>query len=322
MRAILALAVAALAAFLYGDEGAPKVSGPRPPAAGVRFSAADVPFLPKGAPKAPASAALRILPGKNMAFVTAALDGCECTLLFDTGATHTTFDIGFMKREFPKKQLGDVALAGVTNVEGAPKVFHADSLKVGEAEFMDFDVMALDIAHLVPGIGVKIDGVLGMNVIGRVPSLTSFGAAKVVFAPSGADCAGFGEGIARFRGDAMSVAVVPALGERKFGLIVDSAASFTFLDKSLGWPSTGEPVNLGAVDVNGGAAMAAERGRKGKLKLGIDVEMAPLLVGAPMNRIGADTLLAYDMLVDLAQVRFRKFRGAEAAPAKGGEERK
>jgi len=262
------------------------------------------------APKAPAEVKLRVLPGKNMAFATATLEGRECNLLFDTGATHTTFDMGFVRRELPDVKLENVVLCGVSNVEGAPKIFRAHSLKIGEAEFRELDAMALDISGLTPGIGVKVDGVLGMDVIGRVPALVSFGAGKVVFAPGKEDCEGFGEGIARFRGDPLSVAMVPEIGGRKFGLIVDSAATFTFLDKSLGWPSTGEPVGIGAVDVNGKGAIKAEKGRTDKLKLGIDVEISPLLVAEPMNRIGADTLLAYDMLVDLGQVRFRKFKDA------------
>ena len=275
---------------------------------GVRFSAADRPFLPKGAPKVQAAVKLRILPGKNMAFADATLEGHACTLLFDTGATHTTFDIGFIRRELPNVKLEVVSLAGESNVEGAPKIFHARSLKLGEAEFREFDAMALDISGLTSGIGVRVDGVIGMNVIGCVPALVSFGADRVVFMPGKEECDGFGEGIARFRGDPMSVAVVPTIGDKKFGLIVDSAATFTFLDKSLGWPSTGESVGIGAVDVNGNGAIKAEKGRTEKLKLGMDVEISPLLVAEPMNRIGADTLLAYDMLVDLRQVRFRKFK--------------
>ena len=273
------------------------------------------PFLPQVAPKSPACAKLRILPGKNMAFVSAKLDGRECNLLFDTGATHTTFDIGFLKRELPGKKLGEVKLAGVTNVEGMPKIFQVGSLKIGEAEFRDFHAMALDISHLAPGIGAKVDGILGMNVIGCVPALVSFGASKVVFSPVDADCAGFGGGIARLRGDPMSVAMVPVLNGKKFGLIVDSASSLTFLDKSLGWPSSGEKFAMGAVDVNGGSSLAAEKGVAGKLGLGTDVEIAPLLVGEPINRIGADTLLAYDMLLDFAQVKFRRCAAPRSAGA-------
>jgi len=300
MKHVLSLLLVLLSSVLVGADDS-----------GVRFSEPDKPFLPKVAPKAPAEVKLRILPGKNMAFATATLEGRKCTLLFDTGATHTTFDIGFLRRELPDVKLEGVTLAGVSNVEGAPKIFHAHSLKLGEAEFREFDAMALDISGLTPGIGVKVDGVIGMNVIGCVPALVSFGAGKVVFVPDKGECGGFGEGIARFKGDPMSVAMVPTINGKKFGLIVDSAATFTFLDKSLGWPSTGEFVGIGAVDVNGKGSIKAERGRTEKLGLGTDVEISPLLVAEPMNRIGADTLLAYDMLVDFRQVRFRKFKKVE-----------
>ena len=280
----------------------------------VDQGAADRAFLPLVAPKSPARTELAILPRKNMVFVQASLDGRACTLLFDTGATHTTFDVGFLKRELPEVKLGDVMLAGETNVEGVPKIFRVKSLKMGEAEFRGFHAMALDIAHLGTGIGTNVDGVVGMNVIGRVPALVSLGSRKVVFAPSPDDVAGFGEGIARIASDPFSIAMAASFGEKKFGIIVDSAATFTFLGKSTGWPSTGEPAGIGALDVNGRSSLAAEKGRRGSLRLGSDVEISPLLVAAPMNRIGSDTLLAYDMLVDSAAVRFRRCRKEADAP--------
>lgn len=269
---------------------------------------ADGAFVPQAAPKSPAAAKLSILPRRNMAFVKGALDGRECNLLFDTGATHTTFDVGFVRRELPGTRLGDVMLAGETNVEGVPKIFRAKSLKIGEAEFRDFHAMALDISHLATRIGTNIEGIVGMNVIGRVPALVSFGARRVVFAPGPEDLAGFagGRGAARVADDPFSVAMQASLGERTFPVIVDSAATFTFLGKSTGWPSTGEPAGIGAVDVNGGSSIAAEKGRRGSLRLGSEaLEISPLLVPAPMNRIGADALLSYDMLVESARVRFR-----------------
>lgn len=285
--------------------------------------AADRAFFPLVAPKQPAKAELSILPRKNMAFVKAALDGRECTLLFDTGATHTTFDIGFVKRELPGVKLGEVMLAGETNVGGVPKIFRAKSLKIGEAEFRGFHAMALDISQLGPRIGTNVEGIVGMNIIGRVPALVSFGGRKVVFSPGPEDLAWFsgGRGAARIAEDPFSVALNASYGGRTFPVIVDSASTFTFLGKSTGWPSTGEAAGIGAVDVNGGASIAAEKGCKGILQLGEkksglgalmlgeNVEISPLLVASPMNRIGADTLLSYDMLVDSAGVvRFRRRR--------------
>ena len=279
---------------------------------GVRVKPFDVPFVPATAPKARASAKLDVLKGRNMPFVAATLEGRKCNLLFDTGATHTTFDIGFVRRELPEAKLEAVVLAGATNVEGAPRIFRVGSMKLGDAEFGGFSAMALDISHLVPGIGAKVDGIVGMNVIGRVPSLVSLGSGEVVFAPGQDDLAGFGKGIARSVDDPFSVAVAPSYGGKRFALIVDSASSLTFLGRSLGWPSSGKAVNLGAVEVNGSTSLAVEAGLAGKLSLGEEVEVSPLLFDEPVGRIGADTLLRYDMLVDASQARFRKREKAQA----------
>lgn len=259
---------------------------------------ADKPFVPASAPKARATARLSVLPRKNMPFVSATLDGKKCNLLFDTGATHTTFDIGFIRRELPETKLGDVMLTGTTNVEGAPKIFHAHSLRMGDAEFREFEAMALDISHLMPGIGVKVDGIVGMNVIGRVPALVSLGSGKVVFNPSAAERSVFGKGIARVQEHRFSVALLPSFNGKQFPLIVDSASTLTFLSKSFGWPSAKKKVNIGTVQVNGSSALSTEEGAPGKLALGEDVEITPMLADEPLSRIGADALLEYDMLIE------------------------
>jgi len=279
-------------------------------ARGVRLSSFDIPFVPTNAPRSRVSVGLRVIPGKNMPFVSATLNGRECNLLFDTGATHTTFDIGFMRRALPEVRLDHVVLGGDTNVEGAPKIFHVDSLKLGDAAFGGFEAMALDISHLVPGIGVKVDGIVGMNVIGRVPALVSLGSGKAVFLPGRDDLVGFGRGIARSVSDPFTVALAPKYNGKAVPLIVDSAASLTILGTAVGWPSAKKTLDIDAVEVNGKSEITTDTGVPGKLALGEDVEIAPVLVDELISRIGADTLLKYDMLVDEVQARFRKCGGA------------
>ena len=115
-------------------------------AVAVPAFAGRVPFLPETAPTNDTHVAVRVL-GNNMPIVRGEVDGKPCTLLFDTGATHTTLDRGFVERELKEHKLEKVVLAGVTNVEGLPSLVHAGSFKVGVAEFGDFDVMVLDISH-------------------------------------------------------------------------------------------------------------------------------------------------------------------------------
>ncbi len=268
------------------------------------ISDVDRPFVPEAAPKSRIVVPVSVLPRKNMPFVTGTLGGKKCNLLFDTGATHTTFDIGFIRRELPETKLGEVMLAGKTNVAGAPKIFHVDSLKLGDAEFREFEAMALDISHLMPGIGVKVDCIVGMNVIGRIPALVSLGSGEVVFNPTQEETAAFGKGIAREMGHPFSVALLPTFNGKQFPLIVDSAASLTFLSKSIGWPSSKESVNIGAVEVNGSSGLSSEVGLRGKLVLGEEVEVTPMLADEQVGRIGADALLEHDMLIESANVRF------------------
>ena len=104
-------------------------------------------------------------------------------------------------------------------------------------------------------------------------------------------------------------------------MIVDSASSLTFLNRALGWPSSESRADIGAVHVNGSSSLAAERGKPGVLALGADVVISPMLVGEPLSRIGADTLLLHDMLVEPTRVRFRRRASAEGAPAEGAGKR-
>ena len=264
-----------------------------------------VPFLPETAPTNDTPVAVRVL-GNNMPIVRGEVDGKPCTLLFDTGATHTTLDRGFVERELKDHKLEMVVLAGVTNVEGLPSLVHADSFKVGVAEFCDFDVMVLDISHFPKGIGEKIDGVIGMNVVGRVTTLVSLGAGEVVFAPARARLAGFTNAVDRAESDPFSIALKARYGEKEIPLIVDSAASMTFLGRETGWPATEAKVEISATDVNGsGSSLAPMVGKPGELVLGIPLSISPMVVAEPMNRIGADTLLKYDLLIGWRRVAFR-----------------
>lgn len=267
---------------------------------------AGLPFLPATAPERSAVAEIQLVPGRLMPLVKCKVDGRDAVMIFDTGATHTTFDVGFVKRVLPGTKFEKVVLGGVTNVAGEPSLFHVSSLKVGEAEFGDFDAMVLDLSHFAPEMAGRIDGIVGMNVIGRVATFVSLGSRRVVFSPGDDVRRRFGKMAKRRRDDPFSVALDAVVGEKKFTLIVDSASSFTFLDAALGWPSTGRKEAFGTLDVNGGGGISAERGEPGELALGESVRIAPLLVRTPMNRIGADTLLKYDMLVDFGRVGFCK----------------
>ena len=70
-----------------------------------------------------------------MPLVEAEVDGAKCTFLLDTGATHTTFDLAFVKKNLPNATLTPVAMMAETNVEGAPRYMRVKSMKLGSADY-------------------------------------------------------------------------------------------------------------------------------------------------------------------------------------------
>ena len=268
------------------------------------------PFWSATAPTNEVRVSMMVLEGRNMPFVQAKLNGVDCTLLLDTGATHTTFDLGFVKGALPDAKLQPVMLMGDSNVEGAPVYFQAESLEIGGAKFGDFGAMALNLSHIPASMGVKVDGILGMNTIGRVPFVLSLSKGEVVFCPGEEAHKGFDKWTTRFPGDPMSIMLKAVNDGKAFGMIVDSGASMTFLLSATGWPTTGEKADFSAIDINGSTGLAPQRGESGRLVVGRDLalEISPLVVDSrdpSMNRIGSDTLRRYDMIVDGFKVSFR-----------------
>ena len=58
---------------------------------------------------------------------------------------------------------------------------------------------------------------------------------------------------------------------------------------------------------DGDSDLKPVQGETGTLTLGVPLQITPLLVPSPMNRIGADTLRRYDLLIERRAVAFRPF---------------
>ncbi len=303
------MAIAAVASMTcMADDAVQSQKGDKPTRATAEAGTQGDPFRSATAPRKERRIRLKMLPRNNMPLVEAEVEGTKGIFLLDTGATHTTFDLAFVKKNMPNAKLAPVAMMAESNVEGAPHYMRVKSMKLGEAEFCDFGAMALDISHLHASIGTKVDGILGMSTIGRVPCIVAFGAGEIVFAPGKESIAGFGRPVRRSLSDPMSVLVPVKFGERTVEVLVDSGASCTFLSRDTGWPTTGEAANLPAVDINGKAELAPLVGKKGVLPVGDGIEVSPLVVSAPINRIGSDVLKEYDMLIAGPYVAFRPRR--------------
>lgn len=293
-------------------------------AAASAFAAPEVdimlrPFVPRSAPTNEVRVAVDVRPGNRMPLVECTVDGRPATMIFDTGASHTTLDVGFVARELLGRALQKVAMVGSTNVERQPSLVHAASLNVGEAEFADFDLMALDLSHLRKSVGARVDGIIGMNVIGRTMTLVSLGSGEVVFAPVRTRLAGFEKPVDRVRQaafggrpDPFSIDIDAEYNGRRLPLFVDSASSITVVEQASAWPAADKEVEIDAADVNsGGNGVKSRRGEPGEIMAGVPLRLEPEVVPDGVlyrdgrGRIGADTLLRYDMLVGASRVAFR-----------------
>ena len=98
------------------------------------------------------------------------VNGVPCNLIVDTAASHTTFDIKFIKKNFPGLPLEDVQIAPGSNVRAAPRLFAMRSFSMGGLHIKNFFGLALDLTPLQKDMQVKIDGILGINYLGFSPS--------------------------------------------------------------------------------------------------------------------------------------------------------
>lgn len=101
------------------------------------------------------------------------VNGVPCNLIVDTAASHTTFDIKFIKKNFPGLPLEDVQIAPGSNVRAAPRLFAMRSFSMGGLHIKNFFGLALDLTPLQKDMQVKIDGILGINYLGFSPFLLS-----------------------------------------------------------------------------------------------------------------------------------------------------
>ncbi|MBR0196694.1 MAG: retropepsin-like domain-containing protein [Kiritimatiellae bacterium] len=256
--------------------------------------------------------------GGAMPLIEGELEGKKCVLIFDTGATHTTFDANFIRENFPQKKLEKVLLGGTTNVESSPELAHADKLKLGEAQFDNFDIMVLDLGGVARDSGNRVDGVLGMNVIGTGRTLVSLGGGEIIFGASKESREGFAPAkrVALYDPLTLTLAVKP-MGEKQGDaprpIIIDSGSSFTFLDEGFGWPKGEAKHEIMARDVNGRSMLEPAEGQKGNLKFldGGEISIKPLISQEPLNRIGVDTLRVYDMLIEPRCIGFRPHKAKE-----------
>ena len=102
------------------------------------------------------------------------VNGVPCNLIVDTAASHTTFDIKFIKKNFPGLPLEDVQIAPGSNVRAAPRLFAMRSFSMGGLHIKEASsALPWILLPCKKDMQVKIDGILGINYLGFSPFLLS-----------------------------------------------------------------------------------------------------------------------------------------------------
>ena len=235
---------------------------------------------------------LAVRPGNNMHLADATVEGVPCRLLVDTGATHTTFDLGFVTNRLPKAELRDVQLLGTTNVRTPPKFFSYKTFRLGEHVFASEGAMAIPLDMLAPSVGARVDGILGMSDLSSVDFILRDD--ELVLGPTEAERQGFGPDV-RKGGDVTRPFVSGTHDGREIPFLVDSGSSFTFVKEGLWKPST-NAVALAATEVSGKTGIRPRIGEEGVLELGVPLTLTPMISGHEPNYLGADLLKRCDIL--------------------------
>lgn len=90
------------------------------------------------------------------------VNGKPCRMVIDTGATHTILDQAWVEKNFPNdKKYPD------SRVGSNFQLYQIKQLCFGENKFNHFLSLIGDLSQLNTTFGKKIDGILGMNVMGQ-----------------------------------------------------------------------------------------------------------------------------------------------------------
>ncbi len=239
---------------------------------------------------------LTVHPTNLLQTLQAELNGVPCTLLFDTGASHTTFDRGFIEKHFPTLKQYAIQVNADTNVKTQPTVVGIASLTLGKAELTDFYAMTLPLEHL----GIKVDGILGMNSMAYAPFILDIGAQKVTWQPKGTSLPDGAVALPTLQVGSETIRVVAQIGDETLPVLIDSGSSYTFFPKGL-WHEAEEGVTVAmqTSDVNAAAQQSFTKGAPCEMKVGdYTWKVTPLLSPNPGLLLGADELKKVKLFID------------------------
>ena len=214
------------------------------------------------------------------------INGVPCNLIVDTAASHTTFDIKFIKKNFPGLPLENAQIAPGSNVNTVPQLFAMKSFSIGGLHIKNFFGLAMDLTPFL--LSVR-DASLQFLERSRFPS-QNMKPLEVERHPSGIFYVRCSRG-----GDA-------------FLLALDSGSSLSLAPLEQ-WPAdpNGNQLTTKASDINGhsGDRNVMKLGIPSTLRMGPDFQMDGLSFAVTGTggrcQIGVDTLQHFDIIIDAPQ---------------------
>lgn len=247
-------------------------------------------------------------PQCNLLIAECRLNGIPCRLIVDTAASHTTFDVKFIKKHFPHLPLQNIEIAPGSNVNTAPQLFLLESFSVGGLLIKDFYGFALDMSPLQKNTRIQVDGILGINYLGLCPFLLSIRNASLQFLERSSLPVQDMKSLTTERHPSGIFYIRCFRDDASFLLALDSGATRSFAPMEQ-WPADphGDTLHITAVTINGhaGKRMPMKMGIPSTLRMGPDFRMDGLsfiVTEKGGNRlIGVDTLQYFDIIIDAPQ---------------------
>lgn len=232
---------------------------------------------------------------------------CEVTfgtmpvkMLFDTGATHTTLDVDFVKEAFPEVILHPLAVPN-SNVQQQVYIFKVPSMTIGTTTVGDFYMMATDLKNLALQMKVPVRGIVGLNVMQHKPFLLSLGTGAVTWSPL--PLTGFTTLPKPAGAPERVILPIKTPLDKTIYLLLDSGASYTFVPEEA-WEASDKPLLLSTTDVNSTQARQFMYGVEGPMDFGgLAPTVTPIVLAKGSKRpslLGADILSLIDIYVDVS----------------------
>lgn len=236
------------------------------------------------------------------------INGVPCNLIVDTAASHTTFDIKFIRKNFPGLPLEDVQIAPGSNVNAAPQLFAMRSFSMGGLHIKNFFGLALDLTPLQKDMQVKVNGILGINYLGFSPFLLSVRNASLQFLERSRFPVQYMKPLDVERDPSGIFYIRCSRGGGTFPLALDSGSSLSMAPVEQ-WPAdpNGNQLTTKATDINGhnGDCTVMKLGIPSTLRMGPDFQMDGLSFAVTGTggrcQIGVDTFQHFDIIIDAPQ---------------------